>query len=276
MNKIRWKIKSLLDTYLYPRNANRLLKYHLNNRATEPEEIWDQMARFSRIPPPAVWNKIPFVGSRIRGALWAFCGAMHHREEWCEFMQMVKNLKPRNSLEIGTADGGTLFGLAHYTSHNLLSIDLPGGIHGGGYTASRGKFYEDFELLNHGLKIWLYRGDSRDHSSRIFVDTALVNEPTEPLDMLFIDGSHVYSDVLADFKNYAPLVRNDGLIALHDIAAHIWELDCRVCNLWNQIVSAYPCCCSTILIPKEKMLGIGLVRMTTQLRAWAKNLQENK
>lgn len=38
----------------------------------------------------------------------------------------------------------------------------------------------------------------------------------EPFDFLFIDAGHSYADVRADYINYAPLVRNGGMIAFHD------------------------------------------------------------
>jgi predicted O-methyltransferase YrrM len=39
----------------------------------------------------------------------------------------------------------------------------------------------------------------------------------QPLDFLFIDGDHSYEGVRTDFELYGPLVREGGLIALHDI-----------------------------------------------------------
>lgn len=40
---------------------------------------------------------------------------------------------------------------------------------------------------------------------------------TRPIDMLFIDGSHEYSDVLADFEGFFPHVVHSGVVAFHDI-----------------------------------------------------------
>jgi predicted O-methyltransferase YrrM len=37
------------------------------------------------------------------------------------------------------------------------------------------------------------------------------------VDFLFIDGDHRYEGVLADWRDYAPLVRPGGLVAFHDI-----------------------------------------------------------
>jgi hypothetical protein len=37
-----------------------------------------------------------------------------------------------------------------------------------------------------------------------------------PIDLLFIDADHRYSQVKKDFDNLSPFVRNEGLILLHD------------------------------------------------------------
>lgn len=39
----------------------------------------------------------------------------------------------------------------------------------------------------------------------------------KPIDLLFIDGSHQYEDVLADFNNFYPYVVSGGVVALHDV-----------------------------------------------------------
>ncbi len=38
----------------------------------------------------------------------------------------------------------------------------------------------------------------------------------KPINLLFIDGSHVYEDVLVDFRNFFTWVVPDGIVALHD------------------------------------------------------------
>jgi len=43
---------------------------------------------------------------------------------------------------------------------------------------------------------------------------------TIPLHFLFIDGSHDYDDVLADYINFYPHVMSGGIIALHDVGVH--------------------------------------------------------
>lgn len=56
---------------------------------------------------------------------------------------------------------------------------------------------------------------------------------TRPIGMLFIDGSHEYEDVRADFENFYPHVVAGGLVALHDVAPD-WPGPERV---WSEIVA---------------------------------------
>lgn len=46
-------------------------------------------------------------------------------------------------------------------------------------------------------------------------DSAVANFPEE-LDLLFIDGSHEYEDVVLDYERHSPRVRPGGVILFHD------------------------------------------------------------
>ena len=50
------------------------------------------------------------------------------------------------------------------------------------------------------------------------------------LDFLFIDGSHKYKDVKKDYEMYGGLVREGGIIAIHDIGGKE-----DVYKFWNEI-----------------------------------------
>lgn len=53
-----------------------------------------------------------------------------------------------------------------------------------------------------------------------------------PYDFVFIDGSHTYPDVRADWENYSPMVRAGGLVAFHDILPRAGY---GVSTLWREI-----------------------------------------
>jgi len=60
--------------------------------------------------------------------------AVQNRDEIVPLLELVRKEKPGRVLEIGTATGGTLFLLARMAADDatLVSIDLPGGVRGGG------------------------------------------------------------------------------------------------------------------------------------------------
>jgi Methyltransferase domain len=52
-----------------------------------------------------------------------------------------------------------------------------------------------------------------------------------PIHFLFIDGSHKYEDVVADFEAYLPYVVEGGIVGLHDVDAN-WP---GVLKAWNDV-----------------------------------------
>ena len=56
-------------------------------------------------------------------------------EEITQLAKLLEERKPKTVLEIGTANGGTLFIFSRLADDNavLMSIDLPDGEYGGGY-----------------------------------------------------------------------------------------------------------------------------------------------
>src|SRR5258705_4766027 len=109
------------------------------------------------------------------------------RSEILALGKRVEQLQPRTIVEIGTATGGTLFiwcALAR-SDATIVSIDLPGGIHGGGYPYWKTFLYRKFATANQ--KLHLLRGDSHDPA---MLDQLKARLQGQPVDFLFIDGDH--------------------------------------------------------------------------------------
>ena len=130
-------------------------------------------------------------------------------------LDLAKSLEPRTVLEIGTARGGTLFLLATVASDDalLVSVDLPFGRFGGGYAKPRRRLYRAF--ARRGQQVKLLQADSHERDTREAVRRMLEHRA---VDLLLIDGDHTYEGVQLDVRDYAPLVRDGGLIVFHDIA----------------------------------------------------------
>jgi predicted O-methyltransferase YrrM len=145
---------------------------------------------------------------------------------------MQQRSKPLAVLEIGTARGGTLFCWCALSSPDatIISLDLPGGIHGGGYPPWKLNFYRQFARPSQ--KIHFLRGDS--HRQQM-LDEVKKRLPPEGLDFLFIDGDHTLAGVTSDYEMYSPLVKLGGAIVFHDICVHRVEFDCHVDVFWNKL-----------------------------------------
>jgi len=109
----------------------------------------------------------------------------------------LKRIKPKVIVEIGTYLGGSArLWQALFKPDVLITID-------------RKKLAEDMENV-----LYLHGQPSQDPRTVAAVTEFLDGTP---VDLLFLDGGHLYDQVKADFELYAPLVRNGGLVLLHDI-----------------------------------------------------------
>ena len=83
---------------------------------------------------------------------------MQIKEEISELLKILDKIKPKITLEIGTANGGTLFLFSQVATNDatILSIDLPGGKFGGGYPIWKIPLYKSFARKDQ--KIYLIRG----------------------------------------------------------------------------------------------------------------------
>jgi predicted O-methyltransferase YrrM len=173
-------------------------------------------------------------------------------------VENVRALRPRIVLEIGTNNGGTLFLFCRAAAleATIVSLDLPGGLFGGGYSVLRTPYYKSFASSRQ--RVTLLRMNSHDPSARRAVRSAVGDRP---IDFLFIDGDHTYAGVKQDFETYAPLVRPGGLIALHDIVPAPAELGIEVPRFWAEIKRQYDCQELIEDSGEQKKMGIGLIRV---------------
>jgi predicted O-methyltransferase YrrM len=149
----------------------------------------------------------------FRSALYMF-GIWQLQEEFVPALELAAALRPQRVLEIGTGWGGSLFSWAQVArpDAHLVSVDLPGGPGGGGYTREYAPRFKQFCFPAQRLTCVL--SDSTDPAVVAHVKDAFDG----PLDVLFLDGAHSYDAVSKDFQNYSPIVRPGGIVVFHDIA----------------------------------------------------------
>jgi len=179
------------------------------------------------------------------------------QEEIQKLLKILNKTKPKVVLEIGTANGGTLFLFSRVASKKalILSIDLPGGCFGGGSPWWKRMMFGFFVLPKQ--KIHLLRADSHKKETLDKIKSILGGQK---IDFLFIDGDHSYKGVKKDFEMYSGLVKKGGMIAFHDIVPHPPETGCEVSRFWREIKNRY----SHLEIIKDlrqKWAGIGLIRI---------------
>ena len=177
------------------------------------------------------------------------------RSELVRMLDVMQKARSRTVVEIGTARGGTLmlFCCVAMSDATIVTIDLPCGRFGGGYSAFRVPLYQDFAWKSQ--KIHLLRGDS--HSNVTFEKSVSVLSG-RPVDFLFIDGDHTYEGVRRDFELYSPLVGKRGIIAFHDIAKLAPNENYGVYRLWEELKHSYKWQ-EIIADPNQLGFGIGLL-----------------
>lgn len=186
--------------------------------------------------------------------------AVQNQWELARLLEIVTRRAPRTVVEIGTARGGTLYALMQAAPPDalLVSIDLPGGINGGGQSSEERLLLSDLSKPAQTVK-WI-SGDSHATATRRILLEMLQGRR---IDLLFIDGDHRYAGVRADLEDYGRLVSRGGLVALHDIclATEEWGPNAGVSKLWQEL--------NSVLQTVEIIDPHGTSRVRRGQRAWA-------
>jgi predicted O-methyltransferase YrrM len=163
-------------------------------------------------------------------------GAIQKTREFAPLLALVKRGSPRTVVEIGTAAGGSFYAwccVAH-PSGTIVSIDLPGGAFGGGYST------EDIPRLQAygraGQRLSFILANSHRVSTCELLSETLAGSG---IDFLMIDGDHTYDGVGRDFELYSPLLSANGLVAFHDILPHPKHSRCEVHRFWDEVKERY-------------------------------------
>lgn len=141
------------------------------------------------------------------------------------FIRILKTLpEGSNLLEIGSWKGRstTLLALSMPKNSKLYSLDPFSGSQEHKHLYGKVDTFQDYQknLKANNIENLVYpiKSTTKD----------LIKNPIKQINFLFIDGSHEYTDVLADFKYWFPLVNDHGWIAFHDykwqgVKKVIWE-----------------------------------------------------
>lgn len=134
-------------------------------------------------------------------------------EEFTPLVEEYRCLgKKEFALEIGAANGGSLFFWIKYAMPNQYICVIDRDVSHDTARLWR-SWVEGFKSFG-DINLLICKADSTQQ-----VTINFVKENIPFLDFLFIDGENTR----LDYINYAPLVREGGIIALHNIKHSIWE-----------------------------------------------------
>jgi predicted O-methyltransferase YrrM len=163
-------------------------------------------------------------------------GAVQKVKELSSLISLLKRRRLRTIVEIGTAKGGTFYAWCKIAEPDaaIISIDLPGGPFGGGYSIRDIKKFRGYGRKRQ--RLYFLRKDSQKRET---VDQVIKIIKGRGIDFLFIDGDHRYSGVKKDWNLYSPLVKRHGVIVFHDILFHPEVRSCKVDKFWKEIKRNY-------------------------------------
>nr|WP_260170987.1 class I SAM-dependent methyltransferase [Salinibacter ruber] len=215
-----------LDSYAYERSVKIINKIDKNKK--DVEKIIDDANKFEGF------------------GLYKTISPQQDKYEIKGLAEVVNNKKPSTIVEIGTAEGGTLYLWSRYidSAQKIVSVDL------GLEFKKRHKFFEKF---NEEKDLTFVEG--RSQKEKTFKN--VFEETKKSVDFLFIDGDHSYEGVRKDFEIYSDIVNSGGIVAFHDIIETGYE-NMGVPRLWEEIKEDYNS--EEIINPKSEQGGIGMLR----------------
>lgn len=189
------------------RDALRTVAYRVTPRPVIDAYLRQKMLRHARrLATLANHDEDP--RALVKALLKSYFFRLLQKEsEILRLLEKVRESRPAAVCEIGAAGGGTtlLFARAASPGALLVTVDLALG-------EPRREAFQMFAKA--GQTIVAVEGDSHRPATLDAVRRAF---GTCPLDLLYLDGDHSGEGIAADFRMYAPLVREGGMIVCHDI-----------------------------------------------------------
>jgi predicted O-methyltransferase YrrM len=184
-------------------------------------------------------------------------GMIQVPEEITQLVELVKKLRPKNVLEIGSESGGTFYLWCQLAPIGGLkiSVDLPSGASGSGrFTEKEALAKRASQFKGWSANVRVVTGDSHEQRTRCEVADILSGEK---VDFLFIDGDHSKEGVMLDWEDYKTFVRPGGIVAFHDIkdTEYHRRRSCFVADFWKELKGEK----QEILAGAEHWGGIGVV-----------------
>lgn len=169
------------------------------------------------------------------------------KQEIAGLAAIVEDRGWRTIVEIGRADGGTLYLLANATPRGSLIVSIDIADVGPATRFQLSRFAP-------GRRVRIVTGDS---GAQTTLDRVRELLGSRPLDFIFIDGDHSYVGVRRDYELWSPLVGLGGAIGFHDICSGPGSGD--VHRFWAELEGTKT---EIVAEPGQTSYGIGLLDVT--------------
>jgi len=189
--------------------------------------------------------------ARWRAAEKLGAGVVQHPAELARAWTRVKDTAPETFLEIGSESGGALYVYAGACAKGARIVAVDEG-KTPKHKATLKRIVD--ALRTEGFKANIVFGDSHAEETK-----QAVFGFADAVDVLHIDGDHSERGAFKDWKDYAPVVRAGGLVAVHDIAMptvrRAWEkMKAQADRRYLRDVNSGP-------FGDHQAMGIGLYRV---------------
>lgn len=152
----------------------------------------------------------------------------------CFAAWLLELVQPQSIVELGVFRGDSLSTFAQASrelgiSPNIMGVDTWAG------DETTGKYTEEVyaDLRDHFAtnfpSVRLFRG---------FFDDALPTVPAASVDVLHIDGSHLYDDVKHDYETWLPKMSERGVILFHDVTVENGTFGTK--RFWDEVRVQFP------------------------------------
>lgn len=128
---------------------------------------------------------------------------------------------PGNVLEIGSFKGKTTV----FLSHAIEVLDLEKRLYTvDPYTSEAGEVGCSDENIDSAYETFRQSTDDLDNHEHVrkYSDEALSRFEDATFSLVFVDGDHTYDGVMADYRNYASLLADGGIMVFDDYANPQW------------------------------------------------------
>lgn len=148
---------------------------------------------------------------------------------------LVRNLKPKTIVELGTAGGTSMFSFAQAVKDTSMDVKIcavdtwEGDEHAGVYGE---KVYRRVKQICDSI---YPKVDIK--LMRMFFDQARDTFEDGTVDLLHIDGLHTYEAVKHDFDSWLPKVSSNGVIIFHDVSEN--KDGFGVNRFWDELKKMY-------------------------------------